>query len=168
MLHVILKNARFLLCPGLCSQLSSEITLQTACTPPATSSSQLSLPNHHQPLHLLFLLPVLALQKKNTRLLYYFTAFQITQLLRGGADIKIWFPNWFLIWSIKKAEANCWVKEKVELLGLRRKRRDERKEEVFSARLWNGRQATDSVQSGRQESTINLGMSDRSRSVIKV
>ena len=29
-----------------------------------------------------------------------------------GADTKIWFPNWFLIWSIKKAEVNCWVEGK--------------------------------------------------------
>jgi hypothetical protein len=24
-----------------------------------------------------------------------------------GADSKVWFLHWFLIWSIKKAEANC-------------------------------------------------------------
>ena len=49
-------------------------------------------------------------KKTHSRLLYYFKTYQITQLLGEGADTKIWFPNWFLVWSLKKAEANCWVK----------------------------------------------------------
>lgn len=30
----------------------------------------------------------------------------------GGADTEIWFPNCFLIMSIKMAEGNCWAKGK--------------------------------------------------------
>ena len=33
-------------------------------------------------------------------------------MIGRGADAKIWFPNWFLIWSIKKTGANCWAKDK--------------------------------------------------------
>ena len=66
----------------------------------------------------------------------------------GGADNKIWFPNWFLIWPIKKAEANCWVKLKVRLPGPERKRRDTGKEGLFS-RFWSGRQATTMQELGK-------------------
>lgn len=47
-----------------------------------------------------------------------------------------------MIWSIKKAEANCWAKAKVGLPGPREKSRDTGKEEVLLARHWNGRHAT--------------------------
>ena len=32
--------------------------------------------------------------------------------VRGGVNTKIWFSDWFLIVSMKKAESNCWVKWK--------------------------------------------------------
>lgn len=38
-------------------------------------------------------------------------------VLGGLDDTKIWFLNWFLIVSVKMAEANCWAKRKVQLLG---------------------------------------------------
>ena len=58
------------------------------------------------------------------------------KLVGGGADTKIWFPNCFLIMSIKTAEANPWAKEKkVGILGPRRKRRERDRERGFSARL---------------------------------
>lgn len=50
----------------------------------------------------------------------------------GGADVKIWFPNWVLIWSIKKARANCLGEGKmVGFLGPGRKRKDAGKERAF-------------------------------------
>lgn len=54
---------------------------------------------------------------------------------RGGADTKIWFPDWFLIVSIKRAEANCWTKGKVGLLGPRKKRRNMLGEKVFVSQV---------------------------------
>ena len=55
----------------------------------------------------------------------------------GDTDSNVWFPNWFLIWSIKEAVS--------QLLGGRDRwdfqvpegKRDAGKERGFSARLWN-------------------------------
>jgi len=47
----------------------------------------------------------------------------------------------FLIWSIKKAKANCWEKVKVGLPGPRRNRRETGKEGLLG-RFWNRRQVT--------------------------
>ena len=63
------------------------------------------------------------------------------KLVGGGADTKIWFRNYFLIMSIKTAEANPWAKEKkVGILGPRRKRR-ERDKVFYVQALERGRQA---------------------------
>lgn len=55
-------------------------------SPHSTSSSRLALSSHHQPPYLLFLLPTLGPRKENTRPLYYFKTFQITQFL--GIEIS--------------------------------------------------------------------------------
>ena len=49
------------------------------------------------------------------------------------------FPNWFLIWSIKKAEANCWAKSKDGTSGSQEEEKRFRERVGLSVRLWNGR-----------------------------
>lgn len=61
----------------------------------------------------------------------------VSRVVGGGTDSKPWFPNWFLIWSIKEAGS--------QLLGGRDRwdfqvsggKGDKKREGDFSARLWN-------------------------------
>lgn len=54
------------------------------------------------------------------------------QFVGRGAVTKTSLPNWFLIWSIKKARVNYWEKgKKVVFPGPRRKRRDRGEEKAL-------------------------------------
>ena len=60
----------------------------------------------------------------------------------GDADSKVWFPNWFLIWSIKKTGANCWANGKGGTSGSQEEKADARKKRDFSAMLWRKKKKT--------------------------
>lgn len=58
--------------------------------------------------------------------------------VEGGADTKVWFSNWFLIWPIKKAEPIAGQKEKGRTLGPRKRKRGG----AVQTRLWNEKEDT--------------------------
>jgi hypothetical protein len=55
--------------------------------------------------------------------------FLVWESVEGGADSKVWFPNWFLIWSIKEPIAG--QKGQVGLPGAWKKRRLREREGAF-------------------------------------